>query len=505
MRLKEIFPHLDINSQSGDLKIEGISDDSRFVKRGDIFFIRKRKNFDIFSVLEDIEFKAAAFAGSLDCKSKLKHLIKRKPVIFVKNIQEEFFRAVDIFYGFTRNDLKFIGITGTNGKTTTTFLIYHLLKAMGKKTALIGSIKYIIGSESRKADYTTPDFLALRKILKKIKDKGIHFVVMEVSSHGIIQERTRGIEFSRCVFTNLSRDHLDYHKTMANYFNAKKKLFLRNKKAVALINIDDIYGKKIFRGLNHRLSYGMGLSADFRADNVVLNKNGSQFNLFHLGKSYPVRTYLCGRYNILNILGAISVVSSMGFSLSRAVKFISSFGCVKGRLEQVRRDIFVDYAHTPDALKNVLLTFREIGYQKIICVVGCGGDRDSGKRRLMGRAAAAGADFTFITSDNPRSEDPLEICRQIEKGFNENNYSIVLNRKKAIEKAVRLLTKANSGFSRKGEFNRSCILVAGKGHEDYQIIGDKKVPFKDSGVIKACLSGDKNKSKSNVKKSVKRE
>ncbi len=378
-----------------------------------------------------------------------------------------------------KQPLKFIGVTGTNGKTTTTFLIYHLLKKMAQRACLIGTVKYIIGSKEYKPTHTTPDSAALEGLIKKIKKEGVKFVVMEVSSHGIVQERIKQIIFSRCVFTNLSREHLDYHKTMKNYFKAKEKLFLDNKAALSLINIDDNYGRKIFKRVTLKLSYAICANADFRAQNISLTRKGSQFDIIFSGKLYPVTTNLYGRHNVLNILGAVSVVHSLGFSIPRILKYVVSFKSVKGRLEQITKDVFVDYAHTPDALRKVLLAVRNMGYEKIICVFGCGGDRDKGKRKAMGQIAAKYANFTFITSDNPRNEGPLEICLQIEKGFKKKNYSIVSDRKRAIEAALKL-------FDERG-CKKSCVLIAGKGHENYQITENRTIPFNDSKVVKEIL------------------
>ncbi len=376
-------------------------------------------------------------------------------------------------------NLKIIGITGTNGKTTTAFLIYHLLKKMGQKASLIGTIKYIIGPKTYKAKLTTPGFIDLGKILKKIKDTDSNFVVIEVSSHGLIQGRVKGLKFSRCLFTNLSRDHLDYHKTMKSYFNAKRKLFFPQSCAISLINTDNYYGKKIFRGLRRALGFGIDSSADFRAENIVLGKGGSYFEITSSGKRYFLKTHLCGRYNVLNILGAVGLVSTLGFPLSEVVRAVNSFKPPKGRLEPVASSVFIDYAHTPDALTNALGSLREAGFENIICIFGCGGDRDRGKRRIMGRIASQKADFTFITSDNPRSEEPLAICSQIEKGFSKKNYLVVPDRYRAIQKGIKLF--------RKSKGNNSCLLIAGKGHEDYQIIKDKRIPFSDDKIVKQLL------------------
>jgi len=483
MKLADIFPHQILNSSVKGFVIKGISDDSRDTGKGDIFFIRERKNFDIYSALKDVEPLAAAFiaqAGS--AAAKVKSLVKNKPLIFVKDIEKEFLRAVDLFYNFKNKSLKIIGITGTNGKTTTAFLIYHILKELGQKPSLIGTVKYLIGSKEQKAGYTTPDFLKLRKILKEAAGCGSRFLVMEASSHAIDQQRIKGVDFSRCVFTNLSRDHLDYHRTMDSYFNVKKELFLKNKNAFSVINTDDKYGRSLYKELKNKLSYGIVSGAALKAGNIKLNRKGFCFSLSHKNKSYSIDSKLCGRYNILNILAALGTVSSLGFSLSDSIKHVLSFAPPEGRLEAVSEKVFVDYAHTPDALKNALGALKDSGYKKIICVFGCGGNRDKGKRSQMGRVASKEADFTFITSDNPRNECSFEICRQIEKGFSGENYSVVADRKKAIEEALKM--RGKSGL-------HTCLLVAGKGHEGYQIIGDKKIPFKDSEVIKSVMRAQK--------------
>jgi UDP-N-acetylmuramoyl-L-alanyl-D-glutamate--2,6-diaminopimelate ligase len=338
-------------------------------------------------------------------------------------------------------------------------------------------VKYILDNEIIKATYTTPDYLTLRKIFKKMKDKDIKYVVMEVSSHAIDQQRIKGINFLGCIFTNLSRDHLDYHKTMKNYFETKKKLFTLTPPNFSLINIDDYYGNKLFKELKKAFSYGIKKDAHFKAEKIKYLKEKSQFYFVYKDNTFFVDTPLLGRFNVLNILASISLLHLVGFPLEKLVKFVSSFKGVRGRLEKASPDIFIDYAHTPDALKNVLLTLREVGYKKIICVFGCGGNRDKGKRKIMGKVASIYANFNFLTSDNPRNEDPLKICKDIEKGFFKKNYSIIIDRKKAIEKAIKLKSRLKS----------CCVLIAGKGHEEYQIMGDKKIPFNDKRIVKEII------------------
>ncbi|UCC94332.1 MAG: UDP-N-acetylmuramoyl-L-alanyl-D-glutamate--2,6-diaminopimelate ligase [Candidatus Omnitrophota bacterium] len=477
MIIGDIVPHRHLARDVRGLAVKGICEDSRLIKKGDIFFAKERKKFDIFSVVKKVENDAVAFVADAKNKKRLDRLIKRKPVIYVKDVQKEFYHAVDRFYAFNTNDFIFIGVTGTNGKTTTTSLVYYLLKELGQNVSLIGTVKYYIGKHAYCADYTTPGYLKLREIFRKVKREKIRFVVMEVSSHGLQQERIIGINFARCVFTNLSRDHLDYHKTMKSYFNAKKRLFMQNKEALSIINVDDIYGRRLLGNLKNIRSYGITHPSDFRACNIQWSKKKSTFRLIHNGRNLAVETKLYGRHNILNILAAITTVHSLGFSLKKICKAIPSFDGVEGRLQGVGPGIFVDYAHTPDALKAVLLTLRNVGYERIICVFGCGGNRDKGKRKLMGAIAGRYATFSFITSDNPRTESALKIAHQIEEGFKGRNFSIILNRKKAIAEALK----------RKHKHKNCCLIIAGKGHEEYQIIGSRKMVFKDSKVAKQLL------------------
>lgn len=492
MRLKDIFSQLKRDSL-GEIVLSGISDDSRTVSRRDLFFIVPGRDFNIFSVLAKIEPKVSAFVAQKSIQKRVQKLVKHKPVIYVDNIKKELIKAADKFYQLPNDQLKIIGVTGTNGKTTTCYLIYHILTKLGLPTSLITTVNYHIGSKVYKPTHTTPGFLALRKLIWQAADSGSHFLVIEVSSHAIDQERIKGINFHRCLFTNLSRDHLDYHKTVDSYFKAKQKLFLDNKKAVSLINIDDAYGIKLFRRLPKSLTYGAKAISDFRITNANLTKTGSRFDIEYLNKGYSFKTNLCGQHNIYNLTTAFGLVASLGIlrgtPLGMIAEAAGSFNGVEGRLEQIGANIFVDYAHTPDALETTLLALRNIGYENIICVFGCGGNRDKGKRKLMGRVASKQADFSFITSDNPRSENPKFICRQIEKGFPTSNYTIVIDRKQAIKKALCLFAKDKANGSKTGK--GSCLLVAGKGHEDYQIIGSKAISFKDSAVVREIIKNGK--------------
>jgi UDP-N-acetylmuramoyl-L-alanyl-D-glutamate--2,6-diaminopimelate ligase len=483
MKLRDIFPDKDMDKALGRRTVSGISDDSRSLVRNSLFFVMPRGSFDIFSVLPRLESRVTAFVASKRHKIRLRGLIRCRPVIFVDDIGREFERVVNRFYGFRAKNLRFIGITGTNGKTTTAYLMYQILKKMGKNATLIGTLRYRIGQRSYPAPYTTPDFLTLRKMLGGASAKKGGFVVMEVSSHALDQARIRGINFSRCVFTNLSRDHLDYHHSLPGYFQAKKKLFSGNKASTAIINIDDRYGRELLPIAPRFFSYGTHRNADFRISDVCLSKKGSRFRLRYAKDDISVTIPLCGMHNVFNSTAALATLRSLGFSLSKTAQLVSGCKRIEGRLEVVYNDIFVDYAHTPEGLKKVLLTLRDIGYQKIICVFGCGGDRDRGKRRLMGAIAGRYADFTFITSDNPRSEDPLEICRQIERGFRGGNYTSIVDRREAIASALGFFFERKKA-AKSLDF---CLLVAGKGHEPYQIIGKKRYPLKDSRVIRELI------------------
>ncbi len=493
MKIKDVFSNLNISDSLKEIVFKGISEDTRKIFQGDLFFIIKRDNYDIFSSLKDVECKVCAFVADIKYKNNLKCLSKSKPVIFVKNIKEEFYRVADLYYGFNKKNLIFIGITGTNGKSTTATMIYYILKKIGQKASLFSTVKNIIGDSVQKADFTTPGVLSIRKMLSIINNKERHYVVMEVSSHGIVQHRIKNIEFSRCIFTNLSRDHLDYHKNMENYFKAKKELFISNRSAVSIINIEDRYGKEIFKELEKSISYGMNLKADYRAANIQLSNKGSKFKLEYSGKSFNVKTRLCGKYNIFNVLAAVSTVVSLGYPITKVLEAVVSFNPIEGRLETILNDVFVDYAHTPDGLEKVLKTLREVGYSNIICLLGCGGNRDKGKRKIMGKVASLFADFSIITSDNPRNEDPLDICFQIESGFTANNYKILIDREKAIEKALKIFLKLKDKYQRVDKRKKVCLIVTGKGHEEYQIIGNTKYPFKDSNVIKKIIKKMKYK------------
>lgn len=464
MKIKDFLP-----------KVKGISDDTRKTSKGDLFFVRRREDFDIFPLLKTVEDKVVAFVAANIDKDRLADL--KKPLILVKDVQTAFENAVDKFYGFKNKDFTFIGATGTKGKTTTAAFIYDFLISQGLKAALIGTVHYRVANKVYKAANTTPGYLALRQLFSEIKREKTKFVVMEVSSHAIEQKRISGIDFSACVFTNLSHEHLDYHKTMQRYFKAKQKLFIDNKSAIKAVNLDDHYGRLIKRRFKKVISFGLKAKADLMVCDVVLNKSKTQFSFICKKQKYPVATTLLAEHNIYNILAGVTVLSGLGFSLNKLARFIPKFKGVDGRLERVADDVFVDYAHTHVALRKSLQALAKIGYKRIICVFGCGGNRDKAKRPLMGQVACINAQYSIVTTDNPRNEDARQICSQIKKGFKKKNYKVIVDRKKAIKEALKI----------KKSYNDCCVLVAGKGHEDYQLIKGKKYPFKDKQVIQQIV------------------
>lgn len=483
MKIKDIFKSVK-DSEIANLEISNIADDSRKIANNSLFFIIKRPNFDIFSVLKEVESKTKVYVADIEDKNKIKRLVKTRPVIYRKNIKDHFQRAVKKFYK-PKTNLKIVGITGTNGKTSTAYFLYQLLKILKKKVALFGTIGYFLNSTKYKTAHTTADFLTLWKMIKKASDQGIEYVIMEVSSHGIDQNRIKDIEFTRTVFTNLSRDHLDYHKSMKSYFKTKKSFFLQNPKAYSIINRDSDYGNKLLTSLDKTISYGIENKSDYQAKNIKLVRNKTEFDLIWKNKIFSVSMRIAGYHNVLNMLAAISSAHSLNISLSQIIKEIPSLKRAEGRFQEVSPNIFIDYAHTPQGLEHVLFSLRDIGYKEIIVVFGCGGQRDKGKRAMMGKISSQLADLTIITSDNPRGEDPLNICKQIKKGCINDKFKIIVDREKAIKFGIQLhKNKIKSG-------QKSCVLVAGKGHEDYQIFKNKTIYFKDSKVIKEILKNDR--------------
>lgn len=467
------------------LIVESLAYDSRQVKPGALFFaLRGVKDDGSRFIAQAVEMGAiAAVSDAATAACAL-------PLIQVPDARAAMADMAAAFYGRPAASLKVMGVTGTNGKTTTAFLVKHLLDADHRRCGLIGTIRYAIGDQEIDAPRTTPEAIDLQDYLSRMLDAGSKAVAMEVSSHALVQHRTRAIEFDAAVFTNLTQDHLDYHKTMDEYFEAKALLFdgllgQKAKKGRAIVNIDDRYGRKLKERLLRKganlITYGQSVGCDFRATDVKFDATGSSFHLDAKGRSYLVRLPLIGSFNIYNALAALAAASAMGMELRAAVAALAEAPQVPGRLERVpvKRSfqVFVDYAHTDDALRNVLKTLRDLKPARLITVFGCGGDRDRAKRPLMAAAAEEFSDWVIATSDNPRTENPENILADIERGFRGKRHEKIIDRAEAIQRAI--------AGARDGDI----ILIAGKGHETYQEFADRRIAFDDVAVARRAIEG----------------
>lgn len=385
------------------------------------------------------------------------------------------------FYGNPSKKVKTIGVTGTNGKTTVTYLIEAILQQAKKTSGVLGTINYRIGKKIFPSPNTTPGVLENQQFLSNLAHQKIDHCIMEVSSHALEQGRVDLVDFVTAVFTNLTSDHLDYHKNVENYFLAKAKLFEHlAPKATAVINIDDSYGRRLVKMTKAKvLTYGIQSKADIQAVEIEPTIQGSQFLLKTPQGNILIKTKLIGLHNVYNILSAAGACLSNRIDLPTIKKGIEKFSNVPGRLEKVEAGqkfyVFVDYAHTEDGLENVLNSLRKVSRSKIITVFGCGGDRDRTKRPKMGKVVSRLSDAAIVTSDNPRSEDPQAIIDEILPGFEKKNYTVVIDRKEAIETA---LTQAKEN---------DIVLIAGKGHENYQIFRDKTIHFDDRETVREIV------------------
>ncbi|HEX8679003.1 MAG TPA: UDP-N-acetylmuramoyl-L-alanyl-D-glutamate--2,6-diaminopimelate ligase [Chthoniobacterales bacterium] len=484
MLLKNLLTAIQPGSVVGpaDRQVESVAYDSRRVGKNSLFVALRGEKSDGHNFVDQAIEKGASVIVTDRIMQQ-----PRATCVQVNNTRTALADLAVAFYDRPIRKLKMAGVTGTNGKTTTTFLIKHICDRAGLRCGLIGTVRYEIGERVLPATRTTPESLDVQELLAQMVNAGCKSAAMEVSSHALAQERTRGLEWDAAVFTNLTQDHLDFHGTMDRYFESKLKLFTGlatqrvKKKSVAVVNIDDRYGQRIVEQLKDFpvVTYGMGVRADFRASNYRAEFSGTSYQLEARGKSYLVRVPLIGRFNVANSLAALAAASSMGLSLREAVMSLAKSPQVPGRLEAVpakrQFQVFVDYAHTPDALINVLKTLRELSPRKVIVVFGCGGDRDRAKRPLMAAAVDQNADFGIITSDNPRKEDPDAIIAEVEKGFRSERYEKITERAQAIARAISLAQP------------RDIVLIAGKGHEAYQEFADHTIPFDDVQVARRAL------------------
>ena len=474
MKLSQVLNGINVKNEYKDLEINEVVCDTRQVQEGCLFVCIKGATFDGHNAANEMIEKGAA---AVVCEYDLG--IENQ--IIVDDYRNAFSPICANFFGNPADELKLIGLTGTNGKTTTTFLIKQILENSGKKVGLIGTVQNMVAGEVYPAHYTTPDPHELQSLFRKMVDAGCEYCVMEVSSQALAQGRVEGINFYVGAFTNLTQDHLDYHKTWENYFESKKKLFKACE--IAVTNLDDPYGLKIVDGCDCKVvTYGVdNMKADFTARNVRFASDGIKYDLIG-EKMGRVSCPIPGRFSVYNSLCAATVALSLGVEFDKVLESISKSAGVKGRIEVVptpNKDytLIIDYAHSPDGLENIISSLKEIAKGRVVTVFGCGGDRDKTKRPKMGAVAARLSDFCVVTSDNPRSEVPGEIIKDILVGMQDIDtpYEVVENRKEAIAWAMNNAQKDD------------IILLAGKGHETYQILPTGTIHFDEREVVAEIL------------------
>lgn len=481
MKLKKLvkdLPNLQVKG-SKEIEITGVCANSKCIAPGNLFVARKgHSDHGIAYIHEAIAAGAVALATDI-YDPTLKDVAQ---IIYANTKNIESLLAAH-YYQFPSHDLYMVGITGTNGKTTTSFYVKHLLDHLQSLCGVIGTIEYLVGQYRYRASQTTPDACTTQKLLREMLLQGCRAAVMEVSSHGLEQGRVGSIDYDAVIFTNLSAEHLDYHKSMENYAAAKQKLFSELNPVAkkeqhwpkcAIVNADSPWHKEMLRECRAPciITYGTDQSADLKATNLQLTQEGIHFILHYNGEQVDSFIPMIGRHNVYNYMAACAVGLSRKVPLTQIVDIMCTLPAVTGRLEKVPNElglhIYVDFAHKAEALQNVLQTLQELKQKRIIVVFGCGGDRDRGKRPVMAGICEQYADFAFVTSDNPRTEDPQAIIQEIISGFTKpQKFAVEVDRKQAIAKAIELAERGD------------IILIAGKGHESYQIFAHQTIEFND--------------------------
>lgn len=487
MKLQDLIKKIGCRELYGntDIEVENISINSKKVKEGSLFV-----------AIEGFKEDGHNFIGEAVSGGAAGIVVRKKsnvPPYVTQVVVDDTRKALSLlcknFYRDPTVSFNLVGVTGTNGKTTTCYLIDSILRSAGTKTSLITTVESFLNGEEVSFERTTPESIDLNIFFDKSRQEKVDAVCMEVSSHSIDLHRVDYLNFDYFVFTNLSRDHLDYHKDMESYFTEKKKLFLKINRDIyggkkAVINIDDSYGKDIFKITDlKKISYSLGSNeASVWPTDISSSISGIKMTVnTRDGEKMDISSPLCGYFNVYNILAAIGVCMDMGIKTEYIIKGIGLMHGVKGRFEKVYDDgrilVIVDYAHTPDGLRNVLRTARELLKPggKVISIFGCGGDRDRGKRKIMGHISGQYADYTIITSDNPRSEEPVSIINMIEEGVidsSNDRYMTEVDRKKAIFKALKMAGR------------NDIVIIAGKGHENCQEFKDYKIHFCDQEIVK---------------------
>ncbi|MBC7319489.1 UDP-N-acetylmuramoyl-L-alanyl-D-glutamate--2,6-diaminopimelate ligase [bacterium] len=477
MKLLKLLENVEVIDIRGierlnEVEIDGISSNSKNVKKNYMFIALKGEKFDGHSFIEEALRNGAIVAlGEEDIVGDFLY-------IRVSNSKRAYAFISSNLYGNPFRHIKTVGVTGTNGKTTTVNLIGKILEASGEKIGVIGTLGARLGSEVLSTQFTTPEQLLLAELYGRARLLGIKRIVMEVSSHALAQHRVDAVYFDGGIFTNLTQDHLDFHRDMESYFNAKRRLFemvSEVETGIMVINVDDPYGKRLIKEFweKYPITYGIKEEAIITARNIETSVDGLSFDLIVEDKRFKVQSKLLGEINVYNILSAIGYCYGVGVPMDIALQVICEFRPVRGRLERIDLgqsfQVLIDYAHTPDALERILKVAKSLG-KRVITVFGCGGDRDKTKRPIMGDIATRLSDFVIITSDNPRSEDPIRIIEDIISGVKRNNYIIQEDRKEAINYAVNMAEPGD------------VVVIAGKGHETYQIFKDITIHFDDREV-----------------------
>lgn len=437
--------------------------DSRKVKKGDTFIAIKNVNTDGHDYIED----AIKNGATTIIAEKGEYSVKTIIVEDTKKYLQDY--LYNNYYDKIKK-IKLIGVTGTNGKTTICYLVYQMLNLLNKKAAYIGTIGFYYNNIKKTLNNTTPDVDLLYEMLLEAKENDIEYVVMEVSSHALDKNRVYGLDFDEVAFTNLTQDHLDYHKTIDNYIEAKKKLFYktRNNK-IAILNGDDKYFDRFINNENNNIIISKE-NGNLKINNYSLSHMNTIIDFDFENNNYTTKINMVGSYNVYNYLTALLLVNKLGFDINNILDITKDLNPPKGRMQKIdykTNSIFIDYAHTPDAVINVLKNAEEYKKGKIITIIGCGGDRDRTKRPIMGSAAEKYSDFVIFTNDNPRCEDEKQIMNDIISGVKLENHKVIFDRKEAIKEGINMLKE------------NDILMILGKGHEDYQIIGKEKIHFSD--------------------------
>lgn len=477
MRLKELFKNsgVKLTGKWNEIVIADLQYDSRKVKQGDLFIAVKGYETDGHKFLA-AAYEQGAAAAVVEKQNKAINI----PQIVVENSRTIMAQLAYSRYQKALEEMSLVGITGTNGKTTCSYLVRSVMQHAGISTGLAGTIHYIIGEKRVDAWNTTPEAIDLYKMLNQMHQAGNRACALEVSSHALALNRVAGLKFKAAVFTNLSRDHMDFHADMESYFAEKLKLFHGlDETGIVVTNMDDSYGQKVSSDKAGHIRYAINKQADVKVIQKKISIKGIELRVEIAGKPYTVNSRMIGDFNIYNIITAIATGVGLGLPVDVVIAGVEAVHSVPGRLETYPLSsgalAIVDYAHTPDALEKALLTTRRVTENKLRVVFGCGGDRDAGKRPLMGQAAEQNADFCYVTDDNPRTENPQNIINDILKGMQKNEkYRVINNREQAITQAVK--------DARKGDI----VLIAGKGHESYQIIGKTKFEFNEPAIIESA-------------------